>query len=197
MTDGEENGRVVVQFDPERGGRGRRAIVCSQAFPDSLSVYAYPSPPGDVDNLDDVRAVPSALAGFLVLLALAAVGHAVATSVRRRRHEVGVVRSLGFTRGDVQAMITVQTAIMTVVGVVFGLPLGIVLGRVSWSLVADGLGVAVLPAVPLRPDPRLLAAVSRRHAWPSPRRARARGGARPRRRRPANGVTARTAHAVG
>ena len=40
---------------------------------------------------------------------LAAVGHALATSVRRRRHDLGIVRSLGFVARDVLRTIAAQS----------------------------------------------------------------------------------------
>ncbi|MGH8777233.1 MAG: hypothetical protein ACRDWI_19540, partial [Jiangellaceae bacterium] len=42
-----------------------------------------------------MRALPTVLAAFVALLAVGAVGHAVATGVRRRRGELAVLRALG------------------------------------------------------------------------------------------------------
>ena len=44
--------------------------------------------PVELSNLRNVRRLPSLLAGFLALLAVAALGHVLATSVRRRRREL-------------------------------------------------------------------------------------------------------------
>ena len=51
--------------------------------------------PQDVVFLRAVRTLPIALAGFLVVLAVAAVGHTLATTVRRRRHELAVLQAIG------------------------------------------------------------------------------------------------------
>ncbi|MDQ3306715.1 MAG: ABC transporter permease, partial [Actinomycetota bacterium] len=52
--------------------------------------------PQDVLALGNVRTLPQALALFLVALALAALGHALVTAVRRRGHDLAVLRALGF-----------------------------------------------------------------------------------------------------
>ena len=111
------------------------------ALPDAMSVYAFPSPPPDVEHLDDVQFLPRVLGLFLGLLALAAVGHALATSVRRRRHDIGIVRSVGFVGRDVLGALTAQSWTLVSIGLLFGIPVGVALGRVSWQLVADGIGV--------------------------------------------------------
>jgi hypothetical protein len=147
-SDGDENGRVVVRFASGiSAAEGERRMT--DALPGSLSIYAFATPPGDVVNLSQVRSLPRALAGFLVLLALAAVGHALATSVRRRRRDLGVLRSIGFVGRDVLTSIGMQSITLLAVGLAVGIPLGVVVGRVVWSLVAGGLGVAVAPAVPI------------------------------------------------
>ena len=46
-------------------------------------------PPARMAELEEVRRLPLFLAGFLAVLAIGAVGHALATAVRRRRHDIG------------------------------------------------------------------------------------------------------------
>jgi ABC-type antimicrobial peptide transport system permease subunit len=121
----------------------------SSVSPDAVSVYSYPTLPTDVANLDDVRPLPRALAIFLGFLALAAIGHAIATTVLRRRRELGTVRSLGFIAGDVRRIVTAQSATMAAIGLIVGVPLGVVIGRTVWRAVADGLGVVSTPVVPV------------------------------------------------
>jgi ABC-type antimicrobial peptide transport system permease subunit len=88
-----------------------------------------------------VQFLPRVLGVFLALLALAAVGHALATSVRRRRHDLGIVRALGFVGRDVLQTITAQSWTLIAIGLVAGVPLGVAIGRLAWKVVADGIGV--------------------------------------------------------
>ncbi|MDQ1431706.1 MAG: putative transport system permease protein, partial [Actinomycetota bacterium] len=55
-----------------------------------------PSVPVEVDRLRQVNWLPATLAALLGILALLAVGHALVTNVRRRRHELAVLKTLGF-----------------------------------------------------------------------------------------------------
>jgi hypothetical protein len=105
--------------------------------------------PGDVRNLDLVRAYPLWLAGFLAVLGLLAVAHALLVSARRRDHQVGVLRALGMTRGQVVGAVSAQGAAMSVLGVVIGVPLGVAVGRWTWSLSAHQLGVGEGAIVPI------------------------------------------------
>jgi ABC-type antimicrobial peptide transport system permease subunit len=69
------------------------------------------------------------------------VGHALASSVRRRRHDLGVVRAVGFVARDVLRALTAQSWTLVAIGLAVGIPLGIALGRVCWQLVAEEIGV--------------------------------------------------------
>ena len=108
-----------------------------------------PKPHGDVRNLQRVAKLPGLLAGLVALLALGTVTHALVTSVRRRRRDLAVLKTLGFTRGQVAATISWQASTFAVVALAIGLPLGVVAGRWAWQLTADTLGVYSSQVVPL------------------------------------------------
>jgi ABC-type lipoprotein release transport system permease subunit len=107
-----------------------------------------PFEPPKVHNLGQAGSVPWVLAGFLVLLGLAAVGHALVMSVRARRGEIAVLRTMGLVRRQVGFSVAAQATTTVIVGSLLGVPLGIALGRWAWSLVANGLGVIDDPTVP-------------------------------------------------
>ncbi len=103
----------------------------------------------EVVRLEQIHLVPLALSMLLALLAVAAVGHAVVAGVRRRGAELALLKVLGFTRAQVRATVAWQATILGVAGLVVGIPLGVLLGRWSWDLVADGLGVRPVVASPV------------------------------------------------
>jgi hypothetical protein len=116
-----------------------------------------PGPPQDVLLLRNVRTLPRVLAGFLGLLGVAALGHALVTAVRRRRNELAVLRALGFRPAQNAMTIVWQATTVAVIGLLVGLPLGIAAGRASWQWVADSTpllyvapiaGLAVVLSVP-------------------------------------------------
>ena len=93
--------------------------------------------------------LPLALAAFLTLLALAAVGHALSIGVRRRRHELAVLRALGLTRRQSRLVIATQASLLALIGLAFGIPLGVALGRTLWRAAADMAPLAYHPPVAL------------------------------------------------
>jgi ABC-type lipoprotein release transport system permease subunit len=146
QSDGSE--ALVVRF-ADSVSQDEAAARVAEVLPEALSVYSYPSLPTDVANLDDVRSLPRALAVFLALLAVAAVGHAVATTVQRRRRELGTVRSVGFLGRDVRTAVLAQATSLVLAGLIVGLPIGVVIGRIVWRAVAEGIGVDATPTVPV------------------------------------------------
>jgi predicted lysophospholipase L1 biosynthesis ABC-type transport system permease subunit len=138
------------------------------------------TPPSRLDELRQVRRLPVLLAAFLALLAIAAVGHALATAVRRRRHDLAVLRAVGVTRWQNRATVLIQGAILALIGVTFGVPVGFALGRTLWRSVADNTPldyvppVAVWALVLVAPVALLAAAILA--AWPSHRAASLRVG---------------------
>src|SRR5712691_9638630 len=134
-----------------------------------------PAPPGEVELLRDVAVLPIALGGFLALLAVGAVGHALATAVRRRRHELAVLRVLGMTRRQARMVVITQASVLTLIGLAFGVPLGLAVGRGVWRVVADSTPLAyhtplALLALLLIAPAGLLAA-NLLAAWPAHRAA--------------------------
>ncbi|MEJ7786166.1 MAG: ABC transporter permease [Solirubrobacteraceae bacterium] len=107
-------------------------------FGKRIETSPTPSAPEDLRN---VRVQPLLLGGFLLLLALGAVGHALATAVRKRRHDMAVLRSLGMTRRQSRLTVAAQASVIGVVGLVFGLPLGVAAGRTGWRVLADATPV--------------------------------------------------------
>ncbi|MDT4894684.1 MAG: putative transport system permease protein, partial [Pseudonocardiales bacterium] len=90
--------------------------------------------PTEVAEIREVRTLPIVLGGFLALLAVGAVGHALATAVRRRSHDLAVLRALGMTQWQCRWVVLTQATVLAVVGLVAGVPIGLALGRTIWRV---------------------------------------------------------------
>jgi ABC-type lipoprotein release transport system permease subunit len=118
----------------------RADLIAAGADPDSADtseLFNLPAAPSSLQEVEQVRTLPLFLAGFLALLAVGAVGHALATAVRRRRHDVAVLRAVGMTRMQSRGVVVTQATVLALVGLAAGVPLGVALGRTVWRYVAD------------------------------------------------------------
>lgn len=146
-----------------------------EAFP-----FTPAEPAETLTTLEDLRVLPTALGGFLALLAVGAVGYALSTAVRRRGHELAVLRTLGLTSRQARLVIVTQATLLAVVGLAAGIPLGLAVGRAVWRVVADITPLAYEPplswwALALI-APAALVAANLLALWPGRRAARLRPG---------------------
>jgi putative ABC transport system permease protein len=105
--------------------------------------------PGKIATLAGIAAIPLTLSLLLLLIALASLTHLLLRSTRARRRDLAVLTALGFVRGQVQATIAWQAAVLTTVAVLIGLPVGIAAGRWGWITFAAQLGVLPEPVIPV------------------------------------------------
>ena len=108
-----------------------------------------PTTPADVVNFGRAQDLPLLLGGVLSLLALLTIAHLLLTSVRRRRRDFAVLRTLGFTRRQVRGAVSWQAGALTGVALGIGIPAGILCGRLAWRVFTDQLGIPPAPVVPL------------------------------------------------
>jgi hypothetical protein len=107
--------------------------------------------PADIRNYARVESTPRALAALLALLAIASIGDALVTAVRRRRRDLAIVMTLGFTRRQVSAAVAWQAATLAFVTIAIGLPLGAIAGRLTWMAFSNRLAVVPSVHIPLAP----------------------------------------------
>ena len=138
-----------------RGGAtdGQRAAL--EATVNRLCVDCFTSDeaialqePAEITTLDRIRWTPIVLAAVLALLAVATVGQTLVTSIRRRRRDLAVLKTLGFLRGQISATVAWEATTLAALAAVVGLPIGVVLGRLAWRALGEQLGIVPDPAVP-------------------------------------------------
>ena len=127
---------VAVRF-PRGTDTGEAIDTLRTALGSAVQDVAPAEVPAELTNLRNVRVLPVLLAGFLAVLAIAAVSHVLVTSSRRRRHDFAILRAIGLSRRGIRLVLNSQGTAIGVVGLVVGVPLGIAVGRTGWHWVAE------------------------------------------------------------
>jgi hypothetical protein len=104
--------------------------------------------PAEIVNYRAMGSTPALLATTLAFGATAALALTLVASVRRRRRDLALLKTLGFTRRQLAAVIAWQSTIAAGIGVVIGVPAGIILGRAFWNLFAHAIHAVPEPTVP-------------------------------------------------
>ena len=141
---------LLVRFRPSAAG-GPAALDRLAAREARLGPFSTtgPATPTDVVNFGRVQNLPLLLGAALSLLALLTITHLLLTSVRRRRRDFAVLRSLGFTRRQVRGAVSWQASTLTGAALCLGIPAGVLAGRVAWRVFAAQLGILPAVVVPL------------------------------------------------
>ena len=89
------------------------------------------------------------LGTVLAVLAVGTLAHVLLTSVRRRRRDLAVLKTLGLTRPEVLRLVAWQATALAAAALLIGVPLGVIAGRQAWAFFANAAGVDARPDVPL------------------------------------------------
>jgi ABC-type antimicrobial peptide transport system permease subunit len=108
------------------------------------------SRPTDILNYARVQRTPIALAAVLALLAIGVVTNLLVSSIRQRRRDLAILKTLGFTRRQVSATVAWQATTLVALALAIGLPIGTALGRSVWASFATNLAVPTNPQMPVR-----------------------------------------------
>jgi hypothetical protein len=114
-----------------------------------LSHPSGPTLPVEVSHLQQTTWFPLSMAFLLGGLALVTVGSTLVVSIRRRRREFAVLKTLGFTSGQVGSMVAWEATAFAVTAASIGIPGGLLVGRFVWHLVAHGLGIQTTVVFPI------------------------------------------------
>jgi hypothetical protein len=105
--------------------------------------------PAEIVNYGTIGETPALLATALAAAAMVALGLTLTASVRRRRRELALLKSLGFTHGQLAAAVAWQASVSSAVGIIIGVPVGIAAGRTLWTLFAREIYAVPQPTVPV------------------------------------------------
>ncbi|MGD0853722.1 MAG: FtsX-like permease family protein [Acidimicrobiales bacterium] len=104
--------------------------------------------PAQIVDYRSIGATPELLATGLAAGAVIALALTLIASVRRRRRDIAIMKTLGFTKRMLAAAVVWQATIDGLIGAVIGIPLGILFGRELWTLFARDINAVPQPTVP-------------------------------------------------
>jgi hypothetical protein len=107
-----------------------------------------PQQVGAVRGVQRISAAPWFLGGVLGFLAVGTLAHALLLTIRRRRRDLAILKTLGFVGGQVRATVAWLAAAIVAPALLLGLPTGIAAGRWGWRLFAQYLAVVPEPMAP-------------------------------------------------
>ena len=105
--------------------------------------------PAEIVNYQSTGATPVVLAAGLALGAIVALALTLIASVRRRRRDLAMLKTLGFTGRQLAATIAWQATVIAVIAAAIGVPVGIAAGRQLWTLFARNINAVPEPTVPV------------------------------------------------
>jgi hypothetical protein len=119
-----------------------------QATQNVMSVISVRHP-AEIVNYRSTGSTPAILALGLAAGAVIALGLTLVASVYRRRRDLALLKTLGFTQRQLATTVAWQASVAAVVGLLVGVPLGIVAGRQFWILFARNIHAVPQPVVPM------------------------------------------------
>ncbi|HWM22927.1 MAG TPA: FtsX-like permease family protein, partial [Ilumatobacteraceae bacterium] len=148
--DGRRYNFVVIDIDgaPSALDTELAELEASTVADGAFAFVRHEQPPTKIRDLDRVRIVPGAMAGVLALVAVAALAHLLVTSVRERRRELALLRTLGFSGRQLHATVGWHASVIALTALAIGAPLGIALGRAVWRRFASGLDASAPAETP-------------------------------------------------
>jgi hypothetical protein len=105
--------------------------------------------PAEIVNYKTIGITPTLLVSGLALGAIATLALTLLSSVRQRRRDLALLKTMGFVRRQLAAAVAWQATVAAVVGIVVGVPLGVIAGRWLWTLFAEQIYAVPYPTVPV------------------------------------------------
>jgi putative ABC transport system permease protein len=138
-----------VYIEADRGTDLARLIADLRRAAGPTTIVLSREEVGSVSNFRRIADLPLALGILLAFIAAAVVTHALYTTVRRRRHDLAILKTLGFLGRQVRATVAWEATAFIALAVMLGIPTGVIVGRWAWRLYIERLGLLPVPVVPV------------------------------------------------
>jgi putative ABC transport system permease protein len=137
---------VEVAEGTERGTAGSAIRAALADLPTAELRDQQAAVDGRTVMVDQVLGLVTVLLGFTVLLALLGITNTLALSIVERTREIGLLRAVGMTRGQLRAMIRAEAVLVAALALVVALVLGV--GAAAATVTVLGRGAEVSLSIP-------------------------------------------------
>ena len=144
---------VAVDMAPGSSADARLLVRrITSADPDGMPGSTYPLGPqrgASILNASSMGSQPLTLALALAAAAVLALTLTVLASVRQRRRQLAVLKTLGLRRHQLRAIVAWQASTILVLAGLAGVPLGVAAGHWAWASFATTVGFVPVTVVPV------------------------------------------------
>jgi len=137
---------IVIRYRPGTDLRAKLEALRKELG--SLFTFQMRQSEADLSGISKSSGLPLTLTEILLFMAAATLVHALVSVVRKRRHDLAILKTLGFSSGQVRTAVVVQATTLVLLALVIGLPAGTALGRWAWVWFVDTLGLVPSTLVP-------------------------------------------------
>jgi hypothetical protein len=123
------------------------AAVPGGAGGDNAIVVQGVQRPAEIVNYKTIGLTPTFLVSALAVGAIVALALTLVASVRQRRRDLALLKTMGFVRRQLAAAVAWQATVAAVVGILVGIPLGVIAGRWLWDGFARQIYAVPYPTV--------------------------------------------------
>ena len=140
--------RLKTGVSPAAAIPALRRIAAATANDDNDGVVVHGvERPAEIVNYRTLGATPAILGAALAAGTVVGLGMTLLASVRRRRRDLALLKTLGFTKRQLAAVVASQATVTIALGALAGVPLGILAGRYLWDLFANEIHAVPAPTV--------------------------------------------------
>ena len=141
-------------------GPPTQALLSLELISNTINSPSSPSPgsaggvisalrPEEIVDSHSIVAIPAVLGASLAVGAALALGTTLVASVRRRRRDLAVLKTLGFSGRQLGTIVAWQSSVTVAIGTAIGVPLGIILGHVLWNGFAEAIHAVPVTSIPV------------------------------------------------
>ena len=138
VKDGYNADEISKRIDDRYGKRDRLVIISNQQLLNQVSTLME-----QAFRMFDILAIISMLVGFLGIM------NTLTMNVMERTQEIGMLRAVGMTRGQVIRMILAEAALMGLIGGALGVIFGIILSRIFMLAMTAMSGYSLTYVLPI------------------------------------------------